>query len=150
MASLNHILARLNRVVSPQNIAHLNRTLANVDETTAALAAERANMRALVGRTTDATGKLDKLLEGPGSQTLRQAAATTASLQHATQTLNQLLSANRSQLQSGLHGMGRIDPALRELNATARNLHQMTDRLKANPAGYLLGREHATQFTPKP
>jgi phospholipid/cholesterol/gamma-HCH transport system substrate-binding protein len=149
MASLNHVLARLDQVVSPRNIKHLNRTLANIDQTTTTLAAERGSLRALVKHTTAATGKLDQLLGGPGSKALQHAAAMTASLQHATQSLNQLLSANQASLQSSLHSMGQIGPMLRELKATSRNLHQMTNRLKANPAGYLLGRERATQFTPK-
>ncbi len=149
MASLNHILGRLDQVVSTRNVKHLDHTLANIDATTTALAAERGHLRALIGHASAASSKLDALLDGPGRKTLQHTAAMTASLQQATQTLNQLLTVNRAQLQSGLHSMGQIDPMLRELKATARNLHQMTDRMKANPGGYLLGRERATQFTPK-
>jgi hypothetical protein len=38
---------------------------------------------------------------------------------------------------------------LRELRSTLRDIHQITSQLQANPAGYLLGREHAVEFTPQ-
>jgi phospholipid/cholesterol/gamma-HCH transport system substrate-binding protein len=72
-----------------------------------------------------------------------------ASLQKTTQTLNELLTENQGSLQSGLRGVDQIGPALRELRSTLRDIHQITSQLQANPAGYLLGRDHAAEFTPK-
>jgi phospholipid/cholesterol/gamma-HCH transport system substrate-binding protein len=89
------------------------------------------------------------LVNGPGRQTLDRAAAAMASLQQTTQTLNKLLEDNQGSLQSGLRGVDQIGPALRELRSTLRDIHQLTGKLQANPAGYLFGREQPSEFTPK-
>ncbi|MDE2270615.1 MAG: MCE family protein, partial [Xanthomonadaceae bacterium] len=81
--------------------------------------------------------------------TLDRAAEAMASLQQATQTLDKLLAQNQGSLQSGLRGVDQLGPTLRELRATLRDIHGITNQLRSNPAGYLLGRDQATEFTPK-
>ncbi|MGH8115326.1 MAG: MlaD family protein, partial [Rhodanobacteraceae bacterium] len=70
-------------------------------------------------------------------------------LQQTTKTLNDLLTENQDSLQSGLRGVDQVGPTLRELRSTLRDIHQITSQLQANPAGYLLGRDHPAEFTPK-
>jgi phospholipid/cholesterol/gamma-HCH transport system substrate-binding protein len=72
-----------------------------------------------------------------------------ASLQQTTKTLNDLLAENRDSLQSGLRGVDQIGPTLRQLRATLHDIQQVTNQLQANPAAYLLGRDHPAEFTPK-
>ncbi len=156
VTSLNVILARLSQVVSSENVTHINHALANIDKTTSTLAAERENLRKLIQQSAASAKQLNetlasthKLVDGPGRETLDRAASAMASLQHTTQTLNKLLQENRGSLQSGMRGVDQIEPTMRELRATLRDIHRITSQLQANPAGYLLGREHAEQFTPK-
>lgn len=156
VTSLNGILDRLGKIVSPDNVDHINRTLKNIDATTAALASERDDLRTLIAQAAQASKQLNEalaganqLVNGPGRETLERAAAAMASLQKTTQTLNQLMAENQGSLQSGLRGVDQIGPTLRELRSTVRDIHRITSQLQANPAGYLLGREQATQFTPK-
>lgn len=156
VTSLNGILDRLGRIVSQQNVERVNTTLENIARTTSTLAAERDDLRELIVQATAASKELNQtlaganqLVNGPGRQTLERAAAAMASLQQTTHTLNELLSDNRGSLQSGLRGVDQIGPALRELRSTLRDIHQITSQLQANPAGYLLGRDHATEFTPE-
>ena len=141
--------------VSP-DVARINSTLKSIDQTTSTLAAERDDLRTLIREAAAASKQLNQtlaganqLVNGPGRQTLDRAAAAMASLQKTTQTLNELLTENQGSLQSGLRGVDQIGPALRELRSTLRDIHQITSQLQANPAGYLLGRDHATEFTPK-
>ena len=46
-------------------------------------------------------------------------------------------------------GVDEIGPTLRDLRATLQSIQHVTDQLQANPAGYLLGRDHPAEFTPK-
>jgi phospholipid/cholesterol/gamma-HCH transport system substrate-binding protein len=153
---LNGILDRLGKLVSEQNVERLNHTLQNIDQTTTALAAERGNLQTLITEAAAASKQLNEtlaganqLVNGPGKQTMERASAAMASLQKTTATLNQVLADNQGSLQSGLRGVDQIGPTLRELRSTLRDIHQITNQLQANPAGYLLGRDHATEFTPK-
>ncbi|TAN05849.1 MAG: MCE family protein [Rhodanobacteraceae bacterium] len=157
MTSLNGALDRLNQIVSSQNVQRINNTLENINQTTSTLAAERHDLAVLIQQSAAASKQLNetlaganRLVNGPGKKTLDGAARAMASLQQATQTLNQLLEDNQGALQSGLRGVDQVGPTLRELRATLRDIHQLTEKLQANPAGYLLGRDHSNQFTPKP
>ncbi|WIG56531.1 MAG: hypothetical protein OJF61_002319 [Rhodanobacteraceae bacterium] len=156
VTSINGILDRLTQIMSQQNVARINDTLQNIDQTTSALAAERDDLRELIKQAAGASKQLNQtlagansLVNGPGRETLDRAAAAMASLQKTTQTLNTLLTQNQGSLQSGLRGVDQIGPALRELRSTLRDIHQLTSRLQANPAGYLFGREQPSEFTPK-
>ncbi|MGH8184663.1 MAG: MlaD family protein [Rhodanobacteraceae bacterium] len=156
VTSLNGILDRLSKIVSEQNVKRINSTLANINQTTSALAAERDDLRNLIQQAAAAAKQLNQtlagtnqLVNGPARATLDRAAAAMTSLQQTTQTLNTLLTENQGSLQSGLRGVDQIGPALRELRSTLRDIHQLTSKLQANPAGYLFGREQPTEFTPK-
>ena len=155
VTSINGILDRLGKVMSQDNIDHLNRTLANIDSTMATVAAERDDLRTLLQQAAQASTQLNQtlartnqLVGGPGAQTLADAQKAMASLQQATTTLNKLLSQNQDSLQAGMRGVDQIGPALRDLRRTLRDVHKITDKLQANPAGYLLGRDQPTEFTP--
>src|SRR5579875_3754872 len=157
VTTLNGILDRLSRILSQENADRISETLQNLDQTTAAIAAERQDIRDLIKQTSMASRQLnatlasvDSLVSGPGRQTLERTQTTLASLQHTSQTLDQLLQENRGNLQSGLQGVGQIGPTLRELRSTLRDLHSLTSKLQGNPAGYLLGREQPQEFEPKP
>jgi phospholipid/cholesterol/gamma-HCH transport system substrate-binding protein len=156
MTSLNMILDRLSQVVSPENVESINGTLRNINATTNTLAAERNELATLIKQAAAASQQLtqtlagvNRLVNGPGEKTLASAQAAMASLAASTKTLNQLLTDNQDSLHAGLRGMDQIGPALREMRSTLRDIHQLTSKLQANPAGYLLGRDHPTQFTPK-
>ncbi|HEU0277234.1 MAG TPA: MlaD family protein [Rhodanobacteraceae bacterium] len=156
ITSLNGILDRLSQVVSPENVESINGTLRNINATTNTLAAERDDLAKLIQQATAASQQLNetlagvnRLVNGPGEKTLASAQVAMASLAATTKTLNQLLTENQDSLHAGLRGMDQIGPALREMRSTLRDLHQLTSKLQANPAGYLLGRDQPTQFTPK-
>ncbi len=156
VTNLNGILDRLGGIVSQQNVDRISSTLENIDRTTTALAAEREDLRQLIQQASEASVQLnktlvgaDRLVNGPALATLEHAEAAMASLQQTTKTLNDLLANNKDSLQSGLRGVDEIGPTLRDLRATLQSIQHVTDQLQANPAGYLLGRDHPAEFTPK-
>jgi phospholipid/cholesterol/gamma-HCH transport system substrate-binding protein len=156
MTTLNGILDHLGQLVSQQNVARLNRTLKNLSQSTSTLAAEGGDLQTLIQQTASASKQLNqtlsgvnKLVSGPGQQTFASARKAMASLAQTTATLNRLLVDNQGSLQSGLRGMRQIGPTLRDLRRTLGDVHQITNKLESNPAGFLLGRQQATQFTPK-
>ena len=59
-----------------------------------------------------------------------------------------MLSHNQTALGEGLQGLSELGPAIRELRATLANLKGISQRVEANPAGYLLGREQPQEFQP--
>lgn len=157
VTSLNVILDRLNKVVSPENVERINHTLDNIDQTTSVLAAERDDLRTLIQQAAQASKQLNatlasthQLVDGPGRETLERAATAMASLQQTTATLNKLLTDNQGALQSGLSSVDQIGPTLHQLRSTLRDVQQITGQLKTHPAAYLLGREPINQYTPKP
>lgn len=156
VTNLNGILDRLGQVVSQRNVNRITHTLDNIEQTTNTLAAERDDLRKLIREASEAAVKLNqtlaganKLVNGPALKTMEHAQAAMTSLQQTTKTLNELLTENRDSLQSGLRGVDQIGPTLRQLRATLRDIQQVTDQLQANPAAYLLGRDHPAEFTPK-
>jgi phospholipid/cholesterol/gamma-HCH transport system substrate-binding protein len=156
VTNLNGILDRLGQIVSQQNVERINSTLQNINQTTSTLAAERDDLRTLIQQAAAASKELNqtlaganKLVNGPALQTLQHAQTAMASLQQTTKTLNDLLTENQDSLASGMRGIDQIGPTLRELRSTLRDIHQVTSQLQANPAGYLLGRDHPAEFTPK-
>lgn len=155
VTSLNGILDRLGQIVSEQNVARINDTLENINQTTRVLAAERGDLRSIVEQAAAASRQLNETLaganqivNGPGRETLASAQRAMDALATSTGTLNRILLENQDSLQSGLRGVDQIGPTLREMRATLREIHQLTNKLQANPAGYLLGRDHPTEFTP--
>ena len=156
VTSLNGILDRLGKIVSQENVVRINQTLENINQTTGTLAAERDDLKTLIQQAAEASKQLNttlagasQLVNGPGRETLESARRAMDSLAKTTATLNQLLSDNQASLQSGMRGVDQIGPTLREMRATLRDIHQLTSKLQANPAGYLLGREQPAQFTPR-
>lgn len=156
VTNLNLILDRLGHIVSQQNVDRISQTLENIDQTTTTLAAERDDLRQLIQQASEASVQLNqtlaganKLVHGPALATLQHAQVAMASLQQTTKTLNALLAENKDSLQSGLRGVDQIGPTLRQLRATLHDIQGVTQQLQANPAAYLLGRDHPAEFTPK-
>lgn len=155
VTTLNGILDRVSKIVSPDNVARINRTLDHLDQTTGAIADEREDIRKLLQQATAAATELNEtlhdtkaLVNNQGKATLDSARAALASLQRTSETLDKLMAENRGSLQSGLQGVGELGPALHELRTTLRDVRGLTDKLQGNPASYLLGRDKAKPFDP--
>ena len=51
-------------------------------------------------------------------------------------------------LDTSLQGITEVGPAVRELRSVLGSLRVITRRLEDNPTGFLLNREHSTEFKP--
>lgn len=156
VTTLNVILDRVSKIVSPDNVQHINHTLEHLDQTMSTVADEREDIRSMLQQATAASKELNEtlhstnaLVNNQGRATLDSARAALASLQHTSETLDKLLAENRGSLQSGLQGVGELGPALRELRGTLRDIRGLTNKLQGNPAGFILGREQPKTFDPR-
>ena len=162
LGNINDLLANANRMLSPENAERISQTLNNLQLATGAVAEQRADLRNTIeqlallskqaNQTLEQTSALlrtsNRLLDEHGSGTLQSAQQAMAALQRSSSTIEQLLNNNQAALGEGMHSLSELGPALRELRATLANLKAISQRVEANPAGYLLGREQPQEFQP--
>ncbi len=87
------------------------------------------------------------LLNDQGKQALGSAEQAMKSLEQSSATINGLLSKNQNSLDNGMQGLNGLAPAIRELRETLTSLRGISQRLEANPSGYLLGSDKNKEFT---
>jgi len=162
MTSVNLLLHNANRMFSRENVEHINNTLANLEQTTSAIAEQRGDLRQAMQQVANlgkqASGTLEQttalmrtangLLNDQGKQMFGSAEQAMRSLEQSSATINSLLNNNQDSLNNGIQGLNGLAPAVRELRDTLSSLRAITRRLEANPSGYLLGNDTNKEFTP--
>jgi phospholipid/cholesterol/gamma-HCH transport system substrate-binding protein len=156
------LVARLDKLMSEENIEHLDNTLTNLDNITAALgdATQKEDLRALVRNARLASEQLNATLESANGAVanldrelpalLRKLDGTLTRLDSAAGGADAILNENRAAIQSFANdGLGQLGPTLGELRALVRDLRRVTDRLDGSPARYLLGRDAPKEFEPE-
>jgi len=158
----NKLVARLDKLMSEENIKHIDNTLTNLDNITAALgdATQKEDLRALVRNARLASEQLNATLESANGAVanidrelpalLRKLDATLTRLDSAAGGADAILNENRAAIQSfASDGLGQLGPTLGELRTLIRDLRRVTDRLDGSPARYLLGRDGPKEFEPE-
>ncbi|MEE1922386.1 MlaD family protein [Pseudomonas sp. 148P] len=162
VTNINLLLHNANRLFSEENVDRLGTTLANLEQTTGAVAGQREDISmaikqlstlgkqagAAMEQTSELMRNANQLLGSRGPQIAQSADEAMKSLAQSTATLNALLESNRDALDSGAQGFRDLSPALRELRDTLNSLKAISRRLEANPSGYLLGRDQSKEFEP--
>ncbi|MDN4545328.1 MULTISPECIES: MlaD family protein [unclassified Pseudomonas] len=162
MAGVSTLMHNANRMFSTANIENISKTLAHLEQTTGAIADQRGDIRqamqqlASVGKqansmleqTTALMRNANGLLNDNGKQMFSSAEHAMKSLEQSTATINKLLAANEDSINSGMQGFNGLAPAVRELRETLTSLRTISQRLEANPSGYLLGSDKTKEFTP--
>lgn len=162
MSNINKLLSNANKILSSDNTSRLSRTLENLEQATAALAAQRTDLDQAMdqlntlGRQaglaleeiTRLTSNANGLLDAHGKELLGSAQQSMAALERSTTRLDRLLGDNDEALDNGLRGVANLGPAIGELRATLASLRRVTQRLEDNPSGFLLGREQLQEFAP--
>ncbi len=156
----SRIVERLDEVMSEKNIAHINQTLANLDNMTAAIGGQKQDIRALVqnlrqaseqlnttlATTNQAVGDIDKELPA----VLAKLDSTLTKLDSAAGNANQILGENRAAINSFANdGLSQLGPTLSDLRSLVRDLRRISDRLDQNPTRFILGRDAPKEFEPK-
>lgn len=160
----NRLIARLDQMLSEDNIRHLSATLANLETTTQGLAQRREDISALIinARTASATLETtlqtaNDTLQGLDSNLVQKLPPLLARLDSAIAKLDSaagnadaLMAENRPALKNFTRdGLGQVGPTLVELRALVRDLRELSGRIEDNPARYLLGRDAPKEFDPK-
>lgn len=160
----NRLVARLDEVLSAENIAHVSNTLNNIEALTGSIAAQRKDIHELVASARDSSielhatlvsanhvvGSVDKELANKLPALVGKLDRTLGKLESAANGANGIVSDNRAAISSFTHdGLTQVGPTLTELRGLTRDLRQISDRLEGGAAGYLLGRDAPKEFEPK-
>lgn len=160
----NRLVARLDQLLSEDNIRSISTTLDNLEKTTGSLAGRREDISQLLANARQASASLKTTLDSANSTLqgldrslvqrlpalLDKLDATIGKLDAAAGNADALIAENRPALQRFTHdGLAEVGPTLVELRALLRDLRAVSARLQANPAGYLLGRDAPKEFDPK-
>ncbi len=162
ITNVNELMVQARALFSHDNVASIGRTLGNLEQATAALAAQRDDLGAALRQITQASGDAsatlveatrvlgttNRLIDKQGTQTLDSARAAMQAFERAMGTVEGLLADNRGQLDAGMRGLAEIGPAVGELRSTLASLRAITRQLEDRPADYLLGLEPTKEFTP--
>ncbi|SDH37872.1 MlaD family protein [Pseudomonas panipatensis] len=161
-SNINNLITNVNQLFSQENVDRVGRTLDHIDQATAVIAEQRADIRRTVRELADASqqarqtlananlllGNANQLLSSQGKDILGNTQQTLAALQRSSEKIERLLDNNYDAVNGGLKGLGDIGPALRELRSTLESLRGVTRRLQENPANYLLGGDRTKEFQP--
>ena len=160
----NRLVARMDEVLSPENVQRITDTLENIEGMTGALGDQREDLRLLVVNAREASEQLKATLvttngaieridqnlvrELPGL--VDKLDRTLTQLESTSQNANALIAENRAPLASfAKDGLQQVGPTLTELRTLIRDLRRVASRLDGNPAGYVLGRQQPKEFEPK-
>ncbi len=160
----NRLVARLDEVLSDENVARIASTLEHVESLTGAVADQREDLAALVANSREASEKLVEAIETSNRAMggierefvdklpalVERLDATLARIDSAANSADAILGENRSAINSFANdGLAQLGPTLAELRSLVRDLRRIGDRFDANPARYLLGREAPKEFEPE-
>jgi len=160
----NLLVERLDRLLSEDNIARINETLASLHTLSGTLAARDQEIDALVRNANAASQQLAltltstrRAMEGMETHLVQRLPGLVERLDHtlsgldaAAMSLETILTDNRSAVQQFTHdGLPQIAPTLTELRALAEDLRQIGERFDAHPLRYLLGRDAPREFDPE-
>lgn len=160
----NKLVARLDKVLSDENIDNIAKTLENLESATGAISDQRTDLSALITNarisseklastldtTNDAVNDIDRELVQKLPQLIAKLDSTLDRLDSAAGNADALLSENRGAINNFTQdGLGQLGPTLDELRALVRDLRKISARFEDNPAGYVLGRQKPKEFEPK-
>ncbi|WP_415754232.1 MlaD family protein [Pseudomonas leptonychotis] len=153
--SVTRLLNRANKLFSRANIGRISRTLENIEQTSASVADQRDELRQALQQMSTASQEAadlmrnaNQLLSGQGREAMDSAQRLMASLERSSNTVEQLLTDNRSALDGGMQGVAELGPTIVELRETLSSLRSFARRLEEDPAGYLLRSDTIKEFQP--
>ncbi len=160
----NRLVARMDEVLSEENVKKIAKTLDNLQSMTGAVAEQREDLRALIinarksseelsttlQTTNHAVADVDRELVAKLPGLVAKLDGTLTKLDSAAGGANTILTENRAAIHSFANdGLSQLGPTLGELRALVRDLRRISDRLEGSPARYILGRDAPKEFQPK-
>ncbi len=160
----NRLVARMDQLLSEENIKRVSETLDHIEQATGAVSGNREDIAALIANARQATETLNATLatangsiERIDRDVVRQLPAlmerldaTVGKLDSVAGNANAMISENRPAIQSFANdGLAQLGPTLSELRALVRDLRRVSDRLDGGAARYILGRDAPKEFEPQ-
>ena len=160
----NRLVARLDQVLSEQNVKRIANTLENIEAMTGAIGGQSEDLKVLIinartaseqlqvtlDTTNRAVGDIDRELVQQLPKLIAKLDATLSKMDSAANGADKILNENRTAINSFANdGLAQLGPTLGELRSLIRDLRRISDRLDASPARYLLGRDAPKEFEPK-
>lgn len=160
----NRLVARMDELLSEENVESISRTLANVEALTGAVSDQREDLRALIVNARTSSEQLEATLASANKSMqsidrelvsklpglVGRLDSTLSKLDSAAEGADGILNENRAAINSFANdGLSQLGPTLGELRALVRDLRRMSDRLDSNPTRYLLGRDSPKEFEPE-
>lgn len=160
----NKLVARLDQVLSEDNIRNITDTLKNLESATGAIADQRQDLGALISNarvsseklaatldtTQGAIADIDRELVDKLPGLIAKLDSTLTRLDSVAGNADSLLDENRGAIKHFTEdGLAQLGPTLEELRVLVRDLRRISTRLDDNPAGYVLGRQKPKEFEPE-
>ncbi len=160
----NKLVARLDKVLSDENINNIAKTLENLENATGAISDQRADLSTLIvnarisseklantlDTTNNAVNSIDRELVQKLPQLIAKLDSTLSRMDSAAGNADKLIGENRGAINSFTQdGLSQLGPTMEELRALVRDLRKISARFEDNPAGYVLGRQKPKEFEPK-
>ena len=156
----NRLVARMDVLLSDENVRRISDSLANIEALTDSVADQRQDLGALIVNareaseqlkvtlvtTNGAVDRLDRDVVRQLPQLVEKLDRTLSQLESVATNANGMIADNRAPLANGVQQLG---PAMTELRGLVRDLRRVASRLDANPAGYVLGRQQPKEFVPE-
>mgnify|MGYP003583288869 FL=1 len=160
----NRLVARLDQVLSDENVKRVSNTLANIEAMTGSIADQREDLRSLIvnarksseqlSATLDTTNRavssIDRELVDKLPGLIAKLDSTLTRLDATANSANGILTDNRAAINSFANdGLSQLGPTLGELRSLVRDLRRLSDRVEGNPTRFLLGRDAQKEFEPQ-
>jgi phospholipid/cholesterol/gamma-HCH transport system substrate-binding protein len=160
----NRLVARLDQVLSNENVRRISDSLESIAQVTGTLAEQKQDLGALIVNARQASEQLKVTLDTTNGTIQRidqnfvrelpplmaKLDRTLSKLESASTNANALIAENRAPLANFTQGgLQQVGPTLTELRTLIRDLRRVASRLDNNPAGYVLGRQQPKEFEPK-
>ena len=160
-ATAADVLMRLNRVLSDENVRHINQTLDHLDAATGSLSDGKGDLRELLKNIRIASAQLQVTLANVNTTVTHVDQGVVAQLPPLVAKLDksltnlESLTRNADNLVGGdsvsnfsNQGLTQVGPALSELRGLLRDIDRLSTRLENNPAGFVLGHGKPKEFKP--
>ncbi|MBS0194636.1 MAG: MCE family protein [Proteobacteria bacterium] len=162
--TLTNVLNNTQKLLSDENVAHISRSLADIQAISDSLAGQRGDIVATIKSAREATDRLNRTLataeKTMGTVDGQVGKKLPAMVDHLDQTLAHLdslsrnaddfLKTNRGALDSfSNQGLAQLGPTLAQMRQVLHQVDRLVDKIQQNPAGYLLGRDKPVEFQPR-
>lgn len=162
-STASNVMLRLNKALSDENLQSLSKTLDNLEKISSSVAAERAEIGAIIRDARSAVAKLDSTLNSVDSiankldqGVVDQLPALVTKLdsvltqyERLANNGNRILESNEDALNNfSQQGLAQVGPAIAELRTLLKQLRRVTAEIEQKPNALITGKNSTEEFKP--